>query len=44
MSEQFVKINSNINSNLKKLLESVKTLNERVKNKEYNFENVNFKS
>jgi hypothetical protein len=42
MSEQFVKINSNINSNLKKLLESVKTLNERVKNKEYNFENVNF--
>ena len=42
MSEQLDKLIVSVNTNLKKVLESVKGLNERVKNKEFEFENVNY--
>lgn len=40
MTEQFEKLNVNVNQNIKKVLDSIKTLNEKVKSNEYQFENV----
>ena len=42
MFEQFEKLNSSLNTNLKQILESVKGLKERVNNKEFQSENVKF--